>query len=112
MRSAEEYHIDAGMQLSSLACAYARARRARRMSSFGDWIALSDVCDVPTAKIIKSELRSASRPGYEPDARSLKSPRKTELQCGCHRSRVRACLSEHTEVYGITFEQGRNSAED
>ena len=56
------YHIAPDFELSPLACAYARARGADRMSSFGDWIALSDVCDVPTAKLIQHESLTASLP--------------------------------------------------
>ena len=60
------YHISAEAELSPLACAYARARGADRMSSFGDWIALSDVCDVPTAKLIQHEVSDGIiAPGYE-----------------------------------------------
>ena len=60
------YHIAPDMELSPLACAYARARGADRMSSFGDWIALSDVCDVPTAKLIQHEVSDGIiAPGYE-----------------------------------------------
>ena len=63
------YHIAPDMELSPLACAYARARGADRMSSFGDWIALSDVCDVPTAKLIQHEVSDGIiAPGYEPEA--------------------------------------------
>ena len=65
------YHIAPDLELSPLACAYARARGADRMSSFGDWIALSDVCDVPTAKLIQHEVSDGIiAPGYEPEALS------------------------------------------
>ena len=81
------YHIAPDMELSPLACAYARARGADRMSSFGDWIALSDVCDVPTAKLIQHEVSDGIiAPGYEPEA--LDHPRRQEegkLQRGRHR---------------------------
>ncbi|MGN0561307.1 MAG: phosphoribosylaminoimidazolecarboxamide formyltransferase, partial [Candidatus Fimenecus sp.] len=71
------YWVD-DLELSSLACAYARARGADRMSSFGDWIALSDVCDVPTAKLIAREVSDGIiAPGYEPEALEiLKGKRK------------------------------------
>ena len=60
------YHIAPETELSPLACAYARARGADRMSSFGDWIALSDICDVPTAKLIQHEVSDGIiAPGYE-----------------------------------------------
>ncbi len=105
------YHIDADMQLSPLACAYARARGADRMSSFGDWIALSDVCDVPTAKIIKNEVTDGIiAPGYEPEALEILKSKK-----GGNYNVVSIALDyvpvslEHKQVYGITFEQGRNS---
>ena len=63
------YHIAPETELSPLACAYARARGADRMSSFGDWIALSEVCDVPTAKLIQHEVSDGIiAPGYEPEA--------------------------------------------
>ena len=74
---AKMYHVE-GMELSPLACAYARARGADRMSSFGDWIALSDVCDESTAKIVKKEVSDGIiAPGYTPEALEiLKSKRK------------------------------------
>ena len=66
------YHIAPDFELSPLACAYARARGADRMSSFGDWIALSDVCDVPTAKLIQHEVSDGIiAPRYEPEALTI-----------------------------------------
>ena len=72
------YFVDDLGELSPLACAYARARGADRMSSYGDFIALSDVCDVPTAKMIQREVSDGIiAPGYEPEALEiLKSKRK------------------------------------
>ena len=72
------YHISAEAELSPLACAYARARGADRMSSFGDWIALSDVCDLATAKLIQHEVSDGIiAPGYDADALEvLKSKKK------------------------------------
>jgi len=104
------YHIDAGMQLSPLACAYARARGADRMSSFGDWIALSDVCDVPTAKIIKSEVTDGIiAPGYEPEALDiLKSKKNGSYNVVAIDPNYVPVSLEHKQVFGITFEQGRN----
>ncbi|MDP2854849.1 MAG: phosphoribosylaminoimidazolecarboxamide formyltransferase [Smithellaceae bacterium] len=104
------YHIDAGMQLSGLACAYARARGADRMSSFGDWIALSDVCDVPTAKIIKNEVTDGIiAPGYEPEALEiLKSKKGGNYNVVSIDTNYVPVSLEHKQVYGITFEQGRN----
>ena len=105
------YHIDADMPLSALACAYARARGADRMSSFGDWIALSDVCDVPTAKIIKAEVTDGIiAPGYEPEALEiLKSKKGGNYNVVTIDQSYAPASLEHKQVYGITFEQGRNS---
>ena len=105
------YHIDAAMQLSPLACAYARARGADRMSSFGDWIALSDVCDVPTAKIIKNEVTDGIiAPGYEPEALEiLKSKKNGNYNVVSIDPNYVPASIEHKQVFGITFEQGRNS---
>ena len=104
------YHIDTKMKLSPLACAYARARGADRMSSFGDWIALSDVCDVPTAKIIKSEVTDGIiAPGYEPEALEiLKSKKGGNYNVVTIAPDYVPASLEHKQVYGITFEQGRN----
>lgn len=104
------YHIDDGLQLSPLACAYARARGADRMSSFGDWIALSDICDVPTAKIIKSEVTDGIiAPGYEPEALEiLKSKKGGNYNIVAIDTGYVPASLEHKQVYGITFEQGRN----
>jgi len=104
------YHIDAATQLSALACAYARARGADRMSSFGDWIALSDVCDVATAKIIKNEVTDGIiAPGFEPEALEiLKSKKGGNYNVVSIDSKYVPVSLEHKQVYGITFEQGRN----
>ncbi len=104
------YWLDDDTELSPLACAYARARGADRMSSFGDWIALSDVCDVPTAKLIKHEVSDGIiAPGYEEEALEiLKSKKKGNYNVvQIDESYVPAPI-EHKDVYGITFEQGRN----
>jgi phosphoribosylaminoimidazolecarboxamide formyltransferase / IMP cyclohydrolase len=105
------YLIDAKMKLSPLACAYARARGADRMSSFGDWIALSDICDVPTAKIIKSEVTDGIiAPGYEPEALEiLKSKKGGNYNVVSIDPNYVPVSLEYKQVYGITFEQGRNS---
>ncbi len=105
------YHIDEGMQLSPLACAYARARGADRMSSFGDWIALSDECDVPTAKIIKNEVSDGIiAPGYEPEALEiLKSKKRGNYNIVRIDPGYMPDSVERKQVYGITFEQGRNN---
>jgi phosphoribosylaminoimidazolecarboxamide formyltransferase/IMP cyclohydrolase len=85
------YHIAPDMELSPLANAYARARGADRMSSFGDWIALSDICDVPTAKLIQHEVSDGIiAPGYEPEALAILSGKKGQLQCSRHRPGLQA----------------------
>ena len=102
-----------GLDESPLACAYARARGTDRMCSFGDWVALSDVCDVTTALMIKREVSDGIiAPGYEPEALEiLKSKRKgTYNIVKIDESYVPAEI-EHKQVYGITFEQGRNNFE-
>ncbi len=108
---AKSYWVDDFASLSPLACAYARARGADRMSSFGDFIALSDVCDVDTAKLIKKEVSDGVvAPGYAPEAlailRSKKNGNYTVLQMDA--DYVPAPV-ETKQVFGISFEQGRNS---
>ena len=107
------YHVVPEMELSPLACAYARARGADRMSSFGDWIALSDVCDVPTAKLIQHEVSDGIiAPGYEPEALAiLSSKKKGNYNVVAIDPAYRPNPIEHKQVYGITFEQGRNDLE-
>lgn len=107
---AKIYWVDDLGELSPLACAYARARGADRMSSFGDFIALSDVCDVSTAKIIKREVSDGViAPGYEPEALEILSAKKKgnyniiEIDPNYVPEPI-----ENKDVYGITFEQGRN----
>ena len=103
------YWVD-DLELSPLACAYARARGADRMSSYGDFIALSDVCDVSTAKMIHREgSDGVIAPGYQPEAlKILKSKRKgTYNIIKIDESYVPTPI-ETKQVYGITFEQGRN----
>ena len=107
---AKIYWVDDLGDLSPLASAYARARGADRMSSFGDFIALSDVCDVDTARLIKREVSDGViAPGYEPEALELLKQKKkgnyNVIQI--EPDYVPAAL-EHKEVFGITFEQGRN----
>lgn len=107
---AKIYWVDDLGELSPLACAYARARGADRMSSFGDFISLSDVCDVSTAKIIKREVSDGViAPGYEPEALEILRGKKKggynviEIDPNYNPAPI-----EHKEVFGITFEQGRN----
>ncbi len=99
-----------GLDESALACAYARARGTDRMSSFGDWIALSDVCDVTTAKLIKREISDGViAPGYEPEALEiLKSKRNGNYNIVEIDPNYTPDPIETKQVYGITFEQGRN----
>ena len=107
------YHIDADVELSPLACAYARARGADRMSSFGDWIALSDVCDLATAKLIQHEVSDGIiAPGYDADALEvLKSKKKGNYNIvAIDPDYVPAPLERRT-VFGVTFEQGRQDLE-
>ncbi len=104
------YFVDDLGELSPLACAYARARGADRMSSYGDFIALSDVCDVPTAKMIQREVSDGIiAPGYEPEALEiLKSKRKGTYNIIQIDASYRPAEIERKQVFGITFEQGRN----
>ena len=100
-----------GLDDSPLACAYARARGTDRMSSFGDWVALSDVCDETTAKLIAREVSDGIiAPGYTPAALAvLKNKRKgTYPVVKIEESYVPAKI-ETKEVFGVTFEQGRNN---
>ena len=99
-----------GLDESPLACAYARARGTDRMCSFGDWVALSDVCDVTTALMIKREVSDGViAPGYEPEALEiLKSKRKGSYNIVKIDPDFVPAPVEHKQVYGITFEQGRN----
>lgn len=107
---AKIYWVDDLGELSPLACAYARARGADRMSSFGDFIALSDICDADTAKLIKREVSDGViAPGYTDEAlamlKSKKNGNYNVIQIDA--SYVPAPV-EKKQVYGITFEQGRN----
>jgi len=99
-----------GLDDSPLACAYARARGTDRMCSFGDWVALSDVCDVTTAKMIKREVSDGIiAPGYEPEALEiLKSKRNGNYNIVKIDPNFVPDPIERKQVYGITFEQGRN----
>ena len=101
---------DMDMEFTPLANAYARARGADRMSSFGDFISLSDVCDVATAKIIKREVSDGViAPGYEPEALAiLKEKKKGNYNVIEIDPNYVPRQLERKEVFGITFEQGRN----
>ena len=102
-----------GLDESPLACAFARARGTDRMCSFGDWIALSEVCDVTTAKLIQREVSDGViAPGYEPEALEiLKSKRKGNYNIVQIDPDYVPELQETKQVFGITFEQGRNNFE-
>lgn len=104
------YFVDDLGELSPLACAYARARGADRMSSFGDFIALSDVCDESTAKIIVREVSDGViAPGYTDEALALlKTKRKGNYNIIAIDPEYKPEPVEHKQVFGITFEQGRN----
>ena len=107
---AKIYWVDDLGELSPLACAYARARGADRMSSFGDFIALSDVCDTDTARLIKREVSDGViAPGYTEEAMSLLKAKKNGNYniIQINPDYVPAQI-ERKQVYGITFEQGRN----
>ncbi len=107
---AKIYWVDDLGGLSPLACAYARARGADRMSSFGDFISLSDVCDVDTARLIKREVSDGViAPGYEAEALQILKAKKNGNYnvIQIDPDYVPEAL-EHKDVFGITFEQGRN----
>ena len=107
------YHISAEAELSPLACAYARARGADRMSSFGDWIALSDVCDLATAKLIQHEVSDGIiAPGYAAHALEvLKSKKKGNYNIVAIDPDYIPAPLERRTVFGVTFEQGRQDLE-
>lgn len=107
---AKIYWVDDMGDLSPLASAYARARGADRMSSFGDFISLSDVCDVDTAKLIKREVSDGViAPGYEPEALDILKSKKNGNYCVIEMDETYVPKPiERKQVFGITFEQGRN----
>lgn len=104
------YFVDDLGELSPMACAYARARGADRMSSYGDFIALSDTCDVPTAKMIQREVSDGIiAPGYTDEALEiLKSKRKGTYNIIKIDPDYKPDPIEKKQVFGVTFEQGRN----
>lgn len=103
------YWVDDMGELSPLACAYARARGADRMSSFGDFIALSDVCDKDTASLIKREVSDGViAPGFTDEALEILKAKKKGNYCVIKiDENYRPAPVEHKQVFGITFEQGR-----
>ena len=107
------YWVDDMGDLSPLACAYARARGADRMSSFGDFISLSDVCDADTARLIKREVSDGViAPGYTDEALEiLKAKKKGNYNVIQIDENFVPAPLEHKEVFGVTFEQGRQELE-
>lgn len=106
------YFVDADARLSPIACAYARARGADRMSSYGDWAALSEVCDKQTAMLLSCEVSDGIiAPGYTDEALEiLKKKRKGTYNVVKIDPDYHPAPLEHKDVFGITFEQGRNDA--
>ena len=104
------YFVDPAIALTPLACAYARARGADRMSSFGDFIALSDACDEATAKVIQHEVSDGIiAPGYSDAALAiLRTKRKGGYNIVAIDPAYTPAPIEHKDVFGVTFEQGRN----
>ena len=103
------YWVDDMGDLSPLACAYARARGADRMSSFGDFISLSDVCDADTARLIKREVSDGViAPGYTDEALEiLKAKKNGNYNIIKIDENYTPAPLEHKQVFGVTFEQGR-----
>ena len=103
------YFVD-DYELSPLACAYVRARGADRMSSFGDFIALSDVCDLATAKLINREVSDGViAPGFEPEALAVLQAKRKGTYCVIQIDpEYKPAPVERKMVFGVTFEQGRN----
>ena len=112
-RQKRAYFVDdvKGLDASPLACAYARARGTDRMCSFGDWVALSDVCDEVTAGMIKREVSDGIiAPGYTPEALEIfKSKKKGNYNIVAIDPEYEPDELEHKQVFGITFEQGHNN---
>ncbi|MEA4814735.1 MAG: phosphoribosylaminoimidazolecarboxamide formyltransferase [Oscillospiraceae bacterium] len=105
------YFVDKDASLSPIACAYIRARGADRLCSYGDWAALSDVCDAATASYLKDEVSDGIiAPGYTDEALAIL---KTKKKGGYNVVKIDAsyvpAVQEHKDVFGVTFEQGRNN---
>jgi len=105
------YFVDDTAELSPIACAYIRARGADRLCSYGDWAALSDVCDAATAQYLKGEVSDGIiAPGYTDEALEIL---KTKKKGGYNVVQINAdyvpAAVEHKDVFGVTFEQGRNN---
>lgn len=104
------YFVDPAAELSPIACAYIRARGADRLCSYGDWAALSDVCDAATAMYLKDEVSDGIiAPGYTDEALEiLKTKKKGSYNVVRIDPSYVPAATEHKDVFGITFEQGRN----
>ena len=104
------YFVDPAAELSPIACAYIRARGADRLCSYGDWAALSDVCDAATAMYLKAEVSDGIiAPGYTDEALEiLKTKKKGSYNVVRIDPSYVPAATEHKDVFGITFEQGRN----
>lgn len=105
------YFVDDAIQLTPLACAYARARGADRMSSYGDWAALSDICDKATAQLLQHEVSDGIiAPGYTEEAlQILKTKRKGGYNIVQVNPAYQPAAMERKQIFGVTFEQGRNT---
>ena len=105
------YFVDPAAELSPIACAYIRARGADRLCSYGDWAALSDVCDAATAMYLKAEVSDGIiAPGYTDEALEiLKTKKKGSYNVVRIDPSYAPAATEHKDVFGITFEQGRNN---
>ena len=105
------YFVDEGAELSPIACAYIRARGADRLCSYGDWAALSDVCDTATANYLKAEVSDGViAPGYTDEALAiLKTKKKGNYNVVQIDPDYVPAPQEYKDVFGITFQQGRNN---
>ncbi|KAJ1734032.1 bifunctional phosphoribosylaminoimidazolecarboxamide formyltransferase/IMP cyclohydrolase [Coemansia biformis] len=109
----KQVYMVEGMELTALATAYARARGADRMSSFGDWVALSDTCDVATARLISKEVSDGViAPGYEPEALAILQAKKGGKYCVLQMDPAyEPPQLETRQVYGLSLQQRRNNAQ-
>ncbi len=112
LNSWQQMYFVGETELTPLACAYARARGADRMSSYGDWAALSDVCDAATAQLIKHEVSDGViAPGYTEEALDiLRTKKKGNYNVVQIDPAYIPAPMEHKDVFGVTFEQGRNDS--
>ena len=105
------YFVDPEAELTPLACAYIRARGAHRLCSYGDWVALSDTCDAATAAYLQSEVSDGIiAPGYTDEALALLKTKKKGNYCVIQMDETYVpAVQECRDIYGVTFEQGRNN---